>query len=312
LAKLWRRSGDDWRRTLTEEFTRNIYSENNTMKLVRYGERGAEKPGMIDAAGTLRDLSAHVSDIDGSVLDGASLARLAALDPTSLPAVSGSPRLGCPVGNVSKVLCIGLNYRDHAIEAGQAIPDEPVLFMKATTSLNGPNDQVVLPKGSVKGDWEVELGIVIGKRASYVEEADAMSYVAGYTLVNDVSERQHQLESTGQWVKGKSADTFCPVGPWLLTSDEVADPQALDIWLELNGKRMQNGSTATQIFDVKTVISYVSRHMTLLPGDIIPTGTPPGVGLGMKPPVFLKAGDVMRLGITGLGEQEQKVVAYPG
>jgi 2-keto-4-pentenoate hydratase/2-oxohepta-3-ene-1,7-dioic acid hydratase in catechol pathway len=230
----------------------------------------------------------------------------------SLPAVSGSPRLGCPVGNVGKVLCIGLNYRDHAIEAGQPIPSEPVLFMKATTSISGPNDQVVLPKGSVKSDWEVELGIVIGKRASYVEEADAIDYVAGYTLVNDVSERQYQLENTGQWVKGKSADTFCPVGPWVLTRDEVVDPQALEIWLELNGQRMQDGNTATQIFDVKTVVSYVSRHMTLLPGDIIPTGTPPGVGLGMKPPVFLKAGDVMRLGISGLGEQEQKVVAYPG
>ena len=282
------------------------------MKLVRYGDMGAEKPGMIDGDGTLRDLSAHVADIDGSVLDAASLARLRALDPASLPAVSGSPRLGCPVGSVSKVLCIGLNYRDHAIESGLPIPAEPVLFMKATTALSGPNDQVVMPKGSVKSDWEVELGIVIGKRASYVEEADALDYVAGYAVVNDVSERQHQIESTGQWVKGKSADTFCPVGPWVLTADEVADPQALDIWLELNGKRVQDGNTATQIFDVKTVVSYVSRHMTLLPGDIIPTGTPPGVGLGMKPPLFLKAGDVMRLGISGLGEQEQKVVAYPG
>ena len=282
------------------------------MKLVRYGDLGSEKPGMIDGDGTLRDLSAHVADIDGSVLDTASLARLRALDPASLPAVTGSPRLGCPVGSVSKVLCIGLNYRDHAIESGLPIPEEPVLFMKATTALSGPNDQVVMPKGSVKSDWEVELGIVIGKRASYVEEADALDYVAGYTLVNDVSERQHQIESTGQWVKGKSADTFCPVGPWVLTADEVADPQALGIWLELNGKRVQDGNTSTQIFDVKTVVSYVSRHMTLLPGDIIPTGTPPGVGLGMEPPLFLKAGDVMRLGISGLGEQEQNVVAYPG
>ena len=221
-------------------------------------------------------------------------------------------RLGACVGDIGKLVCVGLNYSDHAAESNMPVPVEPILFMKATSAINGPNDPVIIPRKSEKTDWEVELGIVIGKRASYVEEADAMSYVAGYTLVNDVSERQHQLESTGQWVKGKSADTFCPVGPWLLTSDEVADPQALDIWLELNGKRMQNGSTATQIFDVKTVISYVSRHMTLLPGDIIPTGTPPGVGLGMKPPVFLKAGDVMRLGITGLGEQEQKVVAYPG
>ena len=282
------------------------------MKLVRYGENGSEKPGMIDSDGTLRDLSAHVSDIDGSTLEAASLAKLRAIDPSSLPAVSGSPRLGCPVGSIGKVLCIGLNFSDHAKESGLPIPEEPILFMKATTSLSGPFDQVVLPKGSVKSDWEVELGIVIGKRASYVEEADALDYVAGYTLVNDVSEREHQIESTGQWVKGKSADTFCPVGPWVLTSDEVADPQALDMWLDVNGKRMQDGSTATQIFGVKTIVSYVSRYMTLMPGDIIPTGTPPGVGMGMNPQVFLKAGDVMRLGIDGLGEQEQKVVAHPG
>ncbi|MFT5449456.1 MAG: 2-keto-4-pentenoate hydratase/2-oxohepta-3-ene-1,7-dioic acid hydratase in catechol pathway [Gammaproteobacteria bacterium] len=282
------------------------------MKLVRYGENGSEKPGLIDGDGNLRDLSSQVSDIDGSTLDEASLAKLRAIDPSSLPAVSGSPRLGCPVANIGKVLCIGLNFSDHAKESGLPIPDEPILFMKATTSLNGPNDQVVLPKGSVKSDWEVELGIVIGKRASYVEEADALDYVAGYTLVNDVSEREHQIESTGQWVKGKSADTFCPVGPWVLTADEVADPQALGMWLDLNGKRMQDGSSATQIFGVKTVVSYVSRYMTLMPGDIIPTGTPPGVGMGMNPQVFLKAGDVMRLGISGLGEQEQKVVAHPG
>jgi 2-keto-4-pentenoate hydratase/2-oxohepta-3-ene-1,7-dioic acid hydratase in catechol pathway len=282
------------------------------MKLVRYGEKGSEKPGLIDGDGTLRDLSAHVADIDGSTLGEDSLAKLRAIDASSLPAVSGSPRLGCPVGSIGKVLCIGLNFSDHAKESNLPIPEEPILFMKATTSLSGPNDQVVLPKGSVKSDWEVELGIVIGKRASYVEEADALDYVAGYTLVNDVSEREHQIESTGQWVKGKSADTFCPVGPWVLTSDEVADPQTLGMWLELNGKRMQDGSSATQIFGVKTVVSYVSRYMTLMPGDIIPTGTPPGVGMGMNPQVFLKAGDVMRLGIDGLGEQEQKVVAYPG
>ena len=209
------------------------------------------------------------------------------------------------------MLCIGLNYSDHAKESGLPIPDEPVLFMKSTTALSGPNDDVVLPRGSVKGDWEVELGIVIGKRASYVDEADALDHVAGYVLVNDVSERQYQIEGTGQWVKGKSADTFCPVGPWLVTSDEVPDPGALDIWLELDGKRMQDGNTNTMIFSVPTIVSYVSRHMTLLPGDIIPTGTPPGVGVGMKPPVFLKPGNVMRLGITGLGEQSQKVVAYP-
>jgi 2-keto-4-pentenoate hydratase/2-oxohepta-3-ene-1,7-dioic acid hydratase in catechol pathway len=282
------------------------------MKLLRYGARGAEKPGLLDAGGTIRDLSAHVKDIDGSVLSPASLAKLAAIDPASLPAVTGSPRLGSPVANPSKLLCIGLNYSDHAKEAGQPIPNEPVLFMKSTTSLNGPNDKVVLPRGSVKGDWEVELGIVIGTRASYVKESDALAHVAGYVLVNDVSERQYQLESTGQWVKGKSADTFCPVGPWLVTRDEVPDPQALDIWLEVDGKRCQNGSTKTMIFNVKTIVSYVSRHMTLLPGDIIPTGTPPGVGLGMKPPQFLKPGNVMRLGISGLGEQRQEVVAYPG
>lgn len=282
------------------------------MKLLRYGERGAEKPGLLDATGTLRDLSGQVADIDGSVLGPDSLAKLAAIDPASLPAVPGSPRLGSPVANPSKLLCIGLNYSDHAKEAGQPIPSEPVLFMKATTSLNGPNDKVVLPRGSVKGDWEVELGIVIGTRASYVDEADALAHVAGYVLVNDVSERQYQLENTGQWVKGKSADTFCPVGPWLVTKDEIPDPQALDIWLEVDGKRCQNGTTKTMIFDVKTIVSYVSRHMTLLPGDIIPTGTPPGVGLGMKPPQFLEPGNVMRLGISGLGEQRQEVVAYPG
>jgi 2-keto-4-pentenoate hydratase/2-oxohepta-3-ene-1,7-dioic acid hydratase in catechol pathway len=282
------------------------------MKLLRYGERGAEKPALLDAAGTIRDLSGHIADIDGAALAPQALARLAAIDPASLPAVPGSPRLGAPVANPSKLLCIGLNYSDHAREAGQPIPSEPVLFMKATTSLNGPNDKVVLPRGSVKGDWEVELGIVIGTRASYVEEADALAHVAGYVLVNDVSERQYQLENTGQWVKGKSADTFCPVGPWLVTRDEVLDPQALDIWLEVDGKRCQDGNTKTMIFDVKTIVSYVSRHMTLLPGDIIPTGTPPGVGLGMKPPQFLRPGNVMRLGIAGLGEQRQEVVAYPG
>ena len=249
---------------------------------------------------------------DGSVLGPDGLAKLAALDPASLPAVAGSPRLGCPVANPSKLLCIGLNYSDHAKEAGQAIPSEPVLFMKSTTAINGPNDKVVLPRGSEKGDWEVELGIVIGTRASYVEEADALAHVAGYVLVNDVSERAYQLENTGQWVKGKSADTFAPIGPWVATKDEIPDPGALDIWLELDGKRMQDGNTKTMIFSVPTIVSYVSRHMTLLPGDIIPTGTPPGVGLGMKPPVFLRPGNVMRLGISGLGEQRQEVAAWPG
>ena len=282
------------------------------MKLLRYGEPGAEKPGLMDDGGTIRDLSGHLADIDGSVLGPDGLAKLAALDPASLPAVTGSPRLGCPVANPSKLLCIGLNYSDHAKEAGQAIPSEPVLFMKSTTAINGPNDKVVLPRGSEKGDWEVELGIVIGTRASYVEEADALAHVAGYVLVNDVSERAYQLENTGQWVKGKSADTFAPIGPWVATKDEIPDPGALDIWLELDGKRMQDGNTKTMIFSVPTIVSYVSRHMTLLPGDIIPTGTPPGVGLGMKPPVFLRPGNVMRLGITGLGEQRQEVVAWPG
>jgi len=282
------------------------------VKLLRYGEPGAEKPGLMDASGAIRDLSAHVADIDGSVLGPDGLAKLAALDPASLPAVGGSPRLGCPVANPSKLLCIGLNYSDHAKEAGQPIPGEPVLFMKSTTAINGPNDKVVLPRGAKKGDWEVELGIVIGTRASYVEEADALDHVAGYVLVNDVSERAYQLENTGQWVKGKSADTFAPIGPWVATKDEIADPGALDIWLELDGKRMQDGNTKTMIFSVATIVSYVSRHMTLLPGDIIPTGTPPGVGLGMKPPVFLRPGNVMHLGITGLGEQRQEVVAWPG
>jgi 2-keto-4-pentenoate hydratase/2-oxohepta-3-ene-1,7-dioic acid hydratase in catechol pathway len=282
------------------------------LKLLRYGERGAEKPGMLDDGGVIRDLSGHVPDIDGAALSPDGLARLAALDPGSLPAVDGSPRLGCPVARPSKLLCIGLNYSDHAKEANQPIPSEPVLFMKSTTAINGPNDKVVLPRGSEKGDWEVELGIVIGSRASYVEEADALEHVAGYVLVNDVSERAFQLENTGQWVKGKSADTFAPIGPWVATRDEIPDPGALDIWLELDGRRMQDGNTKTMIFSVATIVSYVSRHMTLLPGDIIPTGTPPGVGLGMKPPVFLRPGNVMRLGISGLGEQRQEVAAWPG
>ena len=282
------------------------------MKLVRYGSPGAEKPGLVDSNGTIRDLSGHVRDIDGSTLSPETLAKLAAIDPASLPAVEAGTRLGCPVGNVGKLLCIGLNYTDHAREAGQPIPNEPVLFMKATTAISGPNDNVVLPKGSVKSDWEVELGVVIGTRASYVEESDALDYVAGYCLVNDVSERRFQLEGTGQWVKGKSADTFAPIGPWVATRDEIPDPGALDMWLEVDGRRYQDGNTRTMIFDVKTIVSYVSRHMTLMPGDVIPTGTPPGVGAGQKPQVFLKPGNVMRLGIAGLGEQRQEVSAYPG
>ncbi|MCY4351361.1 MAG: fumarylacetoacetate hydrolase family protein [Thiotrichales bacterium] len=282
------------------------------MKLVRYGQPGAEKPGLIDSDGAVRDLSAHVGDIDGSTLSPEGLAGLAAIDFASLPVVAAGTRLGCPVANVGKLLCVGLNYTDHAEETGQPIPYEPVLFMKATTAICGPNDKVVLPRDSVKSDWEVELGIVIGSRASYVEEDDALDHVAGYCLVNDVSERQFQLEGTGQWVKGKSADTFAPIGPWVATRDEIPDSGALDMWLEVDGHRYQNGNTRTMIFGAKTIVSYVSRHMTLMPGDIIPTGTPPGVGAGQKPPVFLKPGNVMRLGITGLGEQGQEVVAYPG
>ena len=281
------------------------------MKLLRYGPAGEEKPGLLDSEGTIRDLSAHVKDIDGAVLAPERLAELAALDPAGLPAVGGDPRLGPPVANVGKLLCIGLNYRDHAEETGMAIPEEPILFMKATTSIIGPNDDVVLPKGSRKGDWETELGVVIGSRASYVDEASALDHVAGYCVFNDVSERHFQLEGTGQWVKGKSADTFAPFGPYLVTRDEVPDPQDLHLWLEVDGKRYQDGSTRTMIFSVANLVSYVSRYMTLEPGDIIPIGTPPGVGVGQNPPVFLEPGNVMRLGIDGLGEQQQRVVAHP-
>jgi len=280
------------------------------VKLLRYGQAGAEKPGMLDAEGVIRDLSAHVADIDADALAPAKLAELAALDASSLPVVDGAPRLGPPVAGVGKLVCIGLNYRDHAEETGQPIPAEPILFMKATTSIIGPNDPVMLPKGAAKGDWEVELGVVIGRRARYVEEADALDCVAGYCVFNDVSERAYQLEGTGQWVKGKSADTFAPFGPYLVTRDEVPDPQNLDIWLEVDGHRYQDGSTRTMIFTVAHLVSYVSRHMTLEPADIIPTGTPPGVGLGLKPPVFLRPGNRMRLGIEGLGEMEQEVIEY--
>jgi 2-keto-4-pentenoate hydratase/2-oxohepta-3-ene-1,7-dioic acid hydratase in catechol pathway len=283
---------------------------DHTVKLLRYGPAGAEKPGLLDAGGTIRDLCAHVSDIDGAALAPAKLEELAALDASNLPVVDGNTRLGPPVARVGKLLCIGLNYRDHAEETGAPIPEEPILFMKSTTSIIGPNDDVVLPRGSLKGDWEVELGVVIGTRARYVDEADALEHVAGYCVFNDVSERHFQLEGTGQWVKGKSADTFAPFGPYLVTRDEVPDAQDLHLWLEVDGKRYQDGSTRTMIFSVVHLVSYVSRYMTLEPGDIIPTGTPPGVGLGLKPPVFLKPGNVMRVGIDGLGEQEQKVVAH--
>ena len=277
------------------------------MKLVRFGEAGAERPGMIDAGGVLRDVSGHVDDLAGAALGDASLEKLRALDPESLPAVEGDPRLGCPVGDVGKYMCIGLNYSDHAEEAGMPIPEHPILFMKANSAISGPNDDVVIPRGSQKSDWEIELGVVIGKAAKYVSEAEALDYVAGYCVCNDVSERAFQLELSGNWTKGKSCDTFGPTGPWLVTRDEVPDPQALDVWCDVNGKRMQAGNTATMIFTVAQIVSHLSELMTLNPGDVISTGTPPGVGMGMKPPVFLKPGDVMELGIEGLGSQRQEV-----
>ena len=279
------------------------------MKLVRFGPRGSEKPGIIDREGNIRDLSNEVADINGDALGAAELARLAALDVDALPKVGGEVRLGACVGDIGKILCIGLNYSDHAAESNMPVPEEPILFMKATTSINGPNDPVMIPRNSSKTDWEVELGIVIGTRARYVDEANALDHVAGYCVVNDVSEREFQLERTGQWVKGKSADTFAPIGPWMVTKDEVPDPQALDLWLEVNGKRYQDGNTRTMIFPVRTLVSYVSQFMTLEPGDVIPTGTPPGVGQGQSPEVFLRPGDVVRLGVQGLGEQEQQFVA---
>ena len=279
------------------------------MKLLRYGPKGQEKPGLLDAAGKIRDLSAVIADINPETLAPALLEKLRKLDPASLPAVSGQPRLGVPLTQIPKLVCIGLNYTDHAKETGAAIPKEPIIFMKATSALNGPNDDVVLLKGSQKSDWEVELGIVIGTRANYVAERDALKHVAGYVLVNDVSEREFQIERGGQWTKGKSGDTYCPVGPYLVTADEVGDPQKLELFCEVNGRTMQKGTTANMIFGVAHIVSYVSQFMSLMPGDVIPTGTPAGVGLGMKPPVFLKAGDTMHLGITGLGEQHQKVVA---
>ena len=281
------------------------------MKLLRYGPVGQEKPGILDAAGKLRDLSGTVADIAGDTLSPAGLAKLKALDPTSLPLVSGTPRIGACVGNVGKFIAVGLNYSDHAAETGAKVPEEPILFMKATSSIVGPNDTVVIPKKSVKTDWEVELAIVIGTKANYVDEADALSHVAGYCIVNDVSEREFQAERGGQWTKGKSADTFGPMGPWLVTPDEIADVQALDMFLDVSGQRRQTGTTKTMIFGVRFLVHYISQFMTLYPGDVITTGTPPGVGLGIKPtPVFLKPGDDMYLGIQGLGEQRQKVVAY--
>lgn len=279
------------------------------MKLVRYGAPGAEKPGLLDGDGRIRDLSAEVADIAGAVLEPEGLARLAALDPAALPLVEGDPRLGPCVAGTGKFICIGLNYSDHAAETGAMVPPEPIIFMKATSAIIGPNDDVEIPRGSEKTDWEVELGVVIGKTAKYVSEADAMAHVAGYCLVNDVSERAFQAERHGQWTKGKSADTFGPVGPWLATRDEIADPQALPMWLTVNGHKYQDGSTATMVYGVRYLVSYLSQFMSLRPGDIISTGTPPGVGLGQNPQVFLKPGDVMELGIEGLGTQRQKTVA---
>ncbi|MGA0963510.1 MAG: fumarylacetoacetate hydrolase family protein [Paracoccaceae bacterium] len=280
------------------------------MKLVRYGATGQEKPGMIDADGTLRDLSAHVADITGATLGDDSIAKLRALDPATLPAVEGNPRMGACVGDIGKFMCIGLNYADHAAETGADIPEHPILFMKANSAITGPNDDVVMPRGSATTDWEVELGVVIGKAAKYVSEEEALDYVAGYCLCNDVSERRFQTSLTGQWTKGKSCDTFGPTGPWLVTRDEVEDPQNLDMWLDVNGKRMQTGNTKTMIFTVAQVISHLSQLFTLHPGDVISTGTPPGVGMGMKPePVYLKDGDVMELSIQGLGVQRQNVRA---
>ncbi|HEY1505460.1 MAG TPA: fumarylacetoacetate hydrolase family protein [Stellaceae bacterium] len=280
------------------------------MKLLRYGPKGKEKPGVLDRSGNLRDLSGTLSDITPDQLSPAALDRLRKIDPASLPPVTGTPRLGVPLTAIGKLVCIGLNYHDHANETGNPIPKEPVVFMKATSSLTGPNDDVVLPKAATKGDWEVELGIVIGTTAQYVAEHDALKHVAGYCIVNDVSERAFQMERGGQWTKGKSCDTFAPVGPWLVTADEVPDPQALDVLCEVSGQVMQKGTTRNMIFSCAKVVSYLSHFMTLSPGDVIPTGTPAGVGLGMKPPRFLKPGDTMRLTVSGLGEQRQRVLAY--
>ncbi len=280
------------------------------MKLVRYGNPGKEKPGLIDADGKLRDLSGVVPDIGPDQLGDAALKKIAKIKTDKLPLVRGKPRMGCPITGVGKFIAIGLNFADHAAESGVPVPKEPVVFMKATTCLQGPDDDVMLPKNSVKTDWEVELGVVIGTKARYVSQKAALDFVAGYCVVNDVSEREFQLERGPQWDKGKGCDTFGPVGPWLVTRDEVPNPQKLGMWLDLNGKRMQGGSTKTMVFGVAKLVSYLSQFMTLMPGDIITTGTPPGVGLGQKPPFYLKKGDVMELGIEGLGQQKQTVVAF--
>jgi 2-keto-4-pentenoate hydratase/2-oxohepta-3-ene-1,7-dioic acid hydratase in catechol pathway len=279
------------------------------MKLLRYGNPGQEKPGLLDSGGAIRDLSGVVKEIGGDTLLPEGLAKLRKLDPASLPKVNGAPRIGPCVGRVGKFICIGLNYSDHAAESGMVVPTEPIVFMKATSCIVGPNDNVEIPRGSKKTDWEVELGVVIGKPAKYVSEQDALAHVAGYCVVHDVSERAYQLEGTGQWVKGKSCDTFGPIGPWLVTADEVRDPGNLNLWLEVDGHRYQDGSTKTLIFGVPYLVSYLSKFMSLHPGDIISTGTPPGVGHGKKPPVYLREGNVVRLGVEGLGEQQQQVVS---
>ena len=276
------------------------------MKLLRFGESGSEKPGMVDGDGTIRDLSSVVDDIAGEALSDAGLARIAAIDPATLPAIDASVRLGPCVAGTGKFICIGLNYADHAEEAGMEVPPEPVIFMKATSAICGPNDPILIPRGSEKTDWEVELAVVIGKHAKYVNEADALDYVAGYCLTNDVSERAFQIERAGQWTKGKSCDNFGQIGPWLVTRDEIADRQNLDMWLTVNGNTMQNGSTRTMVYGVAHVVAYLSQFMSLHPGDVISTGTPPGVGMGQKPPTYLKAGDVVELGIEGLGTQRQE------
>ena len=279
------------------------------MKLVRYGSKGREKPGLIDAQGKLRDLSSHCASIGWEELSPAGQKRLRALDPARLPLVKGNPRLGVPFTGISKIVGVGLNYRDHAKETGAEIPTEPVLFMKATTAINGPFDNIKLPRGSVKTDWEAELGLVIGRAARYVSADQALTYLAGYVTFHDVSERDFQKNRGGNWDKGKGCDTFAPIGPWLVTRDEIRDPQALRVWSEVNGERRQDSTTAQMIFSCAHLISYISGFMTLLPGDVICTGTPSGVGLGMKPPQFLKPGDVVRLGVEGLGEQSQKIIA---
>ena len=279
------------------------------MKLLRYGVAGREKPGLLDAAGTIRDLSNVLPDFAGAALLPESLATLRQLKTAALPSVDGSTRLGPCVTGIGKFICVGLNYSDHAAESGMTVPAEPIIFMKATSCVSGPNDDIVIPRGSQKTDWEVELGVIIGQRAKYVEEKDALSHVAGYCVINDISERAFQLEGTGQWVKGKSADTFGPIGPWLVTRDEVPNWNGLDMWLEVDGHRYQNGNTRTMVFGVPFLVSYLSRFMTLHPGDVIATGTPPGVGHGQKPPVYMREGNIVRLGVAGLGEQRQRVTS---